>query len=68
MLDLVDRLREATDNEPLLADGRTNPLLIELRLVRSDLRLLLSQFSWDDDGDTPTSRRARHAANARWSR
>jgi hypothetical protein len=32
-------------------DGRTNPLLVELRLCRSELRLLLSQFDWED-GET----------------
>lgn len=67
MLDHVDRLREATAEAPLLADGRTNPLVVELRLVRSDLRLLLASFAWED-GDTPNSRRARRAAEARWQR
>ena len=66
-LDLVDRLRDATAEAPLLADGKTNPLLVELRLVRSELRLLLSSFAWED-GDSPNTRRARRAAEVRWSR
>jgi hypothetical protein len=66
-LDLVDRLRSATSDAPLSVDGRTNPLLVELRLCRAELRLLLSQFDWQD-GETPTQRRARRAAESRWSR
>lgn len=66
-LDHVDRLREATAGAPLEIDGKTNPLVVELRLVRQDLRLLLSSFAWED-GDTPNSRRARRAAEARWER
>ena len=67
MLDLVDRLREATADVPLEVDGKTHPLIVELRQVRSDLRLLLSSFAWED-GDTPNSRRARRAAEVRWAR
>lgn len=66
-LDLVDRLREATSEGPLTVDGRTNPLLVELRLVRAELRLLLSSFGLED-GESPNARRARRAAEARWSR
>ena len=67
MLDLVDRLRAETADAPLEIDGKTNPLIVELRLVRQDLRLLLSSFAWEE-GDTPNARRARRAAEVRWAR
>ena len=65
MLDLLDAIRDELDDQPLLLDGRTNPLLVESRLIRAELRLLLGRFGWDED---EPSRRARRAANARWGR
>ena len=67
MLDLVDRLRAETADAPLEIDGKTHPLLVELRLVRQDLRLLLSSFAWEGD-EGPNARRARRAAEVRWQR
>jgi hypothetical protein len=77
MLDLADRLREAADAAPVVVDGRTNPVLVELRLLRQELRRGLSQLALPDP-DAPEapavppssmrSHRARKAARARWDR
>ena len=67
-LDHCDRLREQLEDAPLLVDGKTHPLVIELRLTRNDLRLLLTSMGWGDEVETTTTRRARHAAAARWQR
>ena len=76
LLDLTERLREAAADAPLLVNGRTHPLLTELRQVRQQLRLHLAQLALPDpDGgevsqDVATLRtiKARRAARARWDR
>ena len=76
LLDLADRLRVETQEGPLLVDGRTHPLLVELRQVREQLRKTLSVLAFPDevaDEQTPEladfrSWRARKAARARWDR
>jgi hypothetical protein len=76
LLDLADRLRAETAGGPLLVDGRTHPLLVELRQVREQLRKSLSVLAFPDevaDADSPEladfrSWRARKAARARWDR
>ncbi len=75
-LDLADNLREAATGT-LGADGRVHPALVELRLVRMELRRTLAQLALPDevvDGEPRPevprfrSARARRVANARWSR
>ncbi len=80
MLDLVDQLRQAVDR-PIVdtpQGPRTHPALIELRMVRVELRRALGQLGLPelhDDGDVLPegvarlrSIKARKAARARWEK
>ena len=76
LLDLVDRLRGAAAEDPVVVDGRTHPALIELRQTRQQLRLHLAQLAIPDPaadaGELPAevanlrTIKARRAARARW--
>jgi len=59
-LDLVDRLTRETEQQPLLVDGKPNPLLAEVRHQRIVLGRLLAQLRIPDDrGQRPQHRSAR---------
>ena len=72
-LDLVDALAREVRKAGLVVDGdagpRPNPLLVELRLQRESLRHLMRSLNLPgDDDETWTSKRAKTAAEARWSK
>lgn len=76
MLDEVELLHEAVEREGVTVLGstgqpRSHPALTDLRQHRLAVGRLLSQLAIPgDDGSTlttPTTARARTAANARWS-
>jgi hypothetical protein len=76
-LDLVDRLRDAAADGPVVENGRVSPALVELRQVRQELRRGLAQLALPDPDEPEVATvpaanlrtvRARKAAQARWSR
>jgi hypothetical protein len=71
MLDLLDALREAAKDGPIITDARGNlvvhPAIIEARQVREAVRKSLHALGVpDENGDTARTRSAREAAAARW--
>lgn len=69
LADLVDTLRNLVNEEGILTDsGSLHPALVELRQVRTQLRLHLNSLALPDEHEeeTPASIKARKAANARW--
>ncbi|CAN5813700.1 hypothetical protein BH23ACT4_BH23ACT4_03610 [soil metagenome] len=73
MCDELDQLALIVASDGLMVttdkgDIRVHPAEVERRLLRGELRLALTRLGFPDDaGDVPTVRRARNAANARWS-
>jgi hypothetical protein len=57
MLDLLDALREAAKDGPLITDGRGNlivhPAVVEARQVREAMRKSLHALGLPDDPDNP---------------
>ena len=71
MLDLLDALREAAEDGPMIVDAKGNlvvhPALVEARQVREAVRKSLHALALpDEQGETTRSRSAREAARARW--
>lgn len=71
MLDLLDALRDAAKDGPMITDSRGNlvvhPALVEARQVREAVRKSFHALGLPDEaGDTARTRTARAAAQARW--
>ena len=73
--DAIDALEQVVTADGPTARGSrgqvvVHPALAELRQQKLVLLRLLSaiDFGNDQDGETPASRRARHAAETRWNR
>lgn len=67
LLDRVEALETEIDRSgPIMADGKANPLLAEVRHYSETLGRLVSRLALDEE--TIQTKRARHAAHKRWDR